>query len=123
MEAFLKTFAGKNYDKGHTVTTPQLGDVVPQPEAGGSYVQIDEGKPGEAAQVTVSPEYLKSIGEIAQVSILGLDKNGQWAVIDTARKESSERFVFAFNGADYTGSKMLLIEPTKGLNQHINFNS
>lgn len=119
LEAFFKTLANKSYDRGRSVTVPQLGEPVPQAEKGPPNVTIDPGKPSEAAQLTISPEFLKSIGDVAQVSILGLDKEGRWAVIDTARKESSDKFVFSLNGASYTGSTMVLIEPKNGSNLHM----
>jgi hypothetical protein len=105
------------------VSVPQLGEPVPQTKGGESPVTIDLGKAGEAAQLTISPEFLKSIGEVAQVSILGLDKEGKWTVVDTARKESGDTFVFSLNGASYTGSKMVLIEPKQGKNMHMPFNN
>ena len=123
MEAFLKTFAGKGYEKGQTVTVPQLGEAVPQSDKGAHPVSINKGKEGETAQVTVSAEHLKAIGEIAQVHILGLDRNGNWTVVDTARKDAPDRFVFGAHGDKYTGSAMLLIEPKQGSNQFMPFHS
>jgi hypothetical protein len=122
-EAFLKTFAGKSYDKGQTATVPQLGEPVPQDDKGAYPVSINKGKEGETAQVTVSADHLKAIGEIAQVHILGLDRNGKWTVVDTARKEAPDRFVFGAHGDKYTGSTMLLIEPKQGSNQFMPFHS
>lgn len=119
LEAFLKTLGGKPFDRGRSVTVPKLGETVPQAESGSDNVTIDRGKPGEAAQLTISPDFLKSIGDVAQVSILGLDKEGRWTVIDTARKESNDKFVFSLNGASYTGSTMVLIEPKNGSNLHM----